>query len=288
MAELIIPPHLRDKHRRGLRRYLNTGEASVLNRRLEMMALRRDGTKFSVELSITRISIADRPFFTGYVRDITDRKLAEEQQTLFINELNHRVKNTLAIIQSIAAQTLRETPEPTAFNAAFSARLAALARAHSLLTRGLWHGASLYDIVSAMLAPFCAEARQEALRINGQPILIKPNIAVTMTLVLHELATNAAKHGALTAAGGRVSVEWINTEGEPVDTIELRWIEQGGPPVEPPKKRGFGSRLIAASADQLGGEVAVEYKRQGVEAWFRLPLPEGEVSISRAGEPADT
>jgi len=275
MADLIIPPHLRDKHRRGLRHYLATGEASVLDRRLEMTALRRDGTKFPVELSVTRITIGNRPFFTGYVRDITDRKLAEDQQALFINELNHRVKNTLAIIQSIAAQTLRETPEPTAFNAAFSARLAALARAHSLLTRELWQGASLSDIVSAALAPFCGDARQEAMRINGQPILIMPNIAVTLTLVLHELATNAAKHGALTTPSGRISVEWTNTVGEPGQpaNIALCWKEQGGPVVNPPKKRGYGSRLIAASADQLGGDVAVEYKPQGVEAWLRLPLP---------------
>jgi PAS domain S-box-containing protein len=275
MAELIVPPHLRDKHRRGLVHYLQTGVASVLDRRLEMTAMRRDGTNFPVELSITRVSIADRPFFTGYVRDITERKCAEEQQALFINELNHRVKNTLAIIQSIAAQTLRETPEPVAFKAAFSARLAALASAHTLLTRGLWHGASLYDIVSVTLAPFCVDGRQEAMRIKGQSILIKPNIAVTLTLVLHELATNAAKHGALTTPGGHVSVEWtdkVGTPGQP-DNIEFSWKEEGGPAVQPPKKRGFGSRLIAASTDQLGGDVEVKYKPQGVEAWFRLPLP---------------
>jgi PAS domain S-box-containing protein len=214
----------------------------------------------------------------GVCMDLTERERNEEGQKLLLDELNHRVKNMLAIIQSIAGQTLRETPEPAAFKAAFSARLAAFARAHSLLTKELWQGAALRDIVATALAPFGAEGRCDAIRIDGPPVVIKPNAAVTLCLVLHELATNAAKHGALTAPCGQISVTWTRTGVLPEQPpwVELVWGEQGGPHVEPPKKQGFGSRLIAASADQLGGDVAMHFARTGAETRFRFPLPDNE------------
>jgi PAS domain S-box-containing protein len=213
----------------------------------------------------------------GVCMDVTERKQAEERQQLLLEELNHRVRNTLAIIQAIAAQTLRATPDPAAFNAAFSARLAALARAHSLLTRELWQGAALRDIVAAALAPFGGDG-PEAIRIDGPAVVIKPNAAVTLSLVLHELATNAAKHGALTTPQGRVSVAWRSAQqpGQP-PSVELAWSERGGPFVSAPTREGFGSRLIAASAEQLGGEVAMRYTAEGFEARFRFPLPDNEV-----------
>jgi PAS domain S-box-containing protein len=213
----------------------------------------------------------------GVCMDITERKRNEERQRLLLDELNHRVKNMLAIIQSIAGQTLRETPEPAAFKAAFSARLAALARAHSLLTKGLWQGAWLRDIVATALAPFGADGR-DATSIAGPPVVIRPNAAVTLSLMLHELATNAAKHGALSVPRGKVNVTWTRTGARPGQSslVELVWGEQGGPPVQPPTKQGFGSRLIATSADQLGGEVATHYHPTGPETRFTFPLPNHE------------
>jgi two-component sensor histidine kinase len=212
----------------------------------------------------------------GVCMDITERKRNEERQRLLLDELNHRVKNMLAIIQSIASQTLRETPEPAAFKAAFSARLAALGRAHALLTRELWIGASLRVIVATALAPFGAEDR-DAISIDGPFVMIRPNAAVTLSLVLHELATNAAKHGALTAPRGQVSVAWTTTAAQP-PCVELVWGEQGGPSVKPPRKQGFGSRLITASADQLGGEVSMQHDSAGSETRFRFPLSDNEAS----------
>jgi PAS domain S-box-containing protein len=214
----------------------------------------------------------------GVCMDVTERKQTEEHQKLLLDELDHRVKNMLAIIQSIAGQTLRETPEPAAFKAAFSARLAAFARAHALLTKVLWQGAALDDIVATAVAPFGAEARPDAIAIAGPPVVVRPNAAVTLCLVLHELATNAAKHGALGAPRGKVSVTWTRTGVPPERSpcIELVWAEQGGPRVEPPEKQGFGSRLIAASAEQLGGEVVTRYHPAGAETRFRFPLPDSE------------
>ena len=216
------------------------------------------------------------PMIGGMAVDITDRRRTEERQQLLLAELNHRVKNTLAIVQSIAALTLRETPQPALFNAAFSARVAALSRAHSLLTRELWQGAALADIVRTALAPFGGDARPEAIGVDGPPVTVKPNAAVTLSLVLHELATNAAKHGALATPEGRLDVSWILVASEAGggQDVDLVWRERSDRPARAPKKRGFGSRLIAASADQLGGAVELGYRPDGLEARLRFKLTE--------------
>src|SRR5690606_31915250 len=215
-------------------------------------------------------------FIGGMAVDITDRMRAEARQKLLLDELGHRVKNTLAIVQSIVGLTLRETPEPAAFAAAFSARLAALARAHSLLTGQLWQGASLHDLVAAALAPCGGGTRPGAIRVDGPPVVVGPDAAVTLSLVFHELAANAAKHGALTMAAGALAVAWTRTAAQPAQPprIELVWSERGGPAVAPPKTQGFGARLIAASAEQLGGDADLRYEAEGFEFRFRFPLPD--------------
>lgn len=202
----------------------------------------------------------------GIYDDITERKQADRQKNLFIDELNHRVKNTLAIVQSIAAQTLRQTAEPKTFNEAFSGRLDALARAHSLLTTALWGGIDLGELVSTALSPF--ESFKGQILVQGPTVVVKPNGAVTLALVLHELATNAAKYGALGTSTGHVSIGWV-IEGS---TVLLRWSEAGGPSVEEPPRKGFGSRLISASAAQLGGTAEISFGREGVRALLSFPL----------------
>ncbi len=204
----------------------------------------------------------------GVFVDITERKQAERQKNLFIDELNHRVKNTLAIVQSIATQTLRQTVEPHAFKAAFTGRLDALARAHSTLTNALWEGVDLPELVKVALTPF--ETTKGQITLDGPSIVIKPNGAVTLSLVLHELATNAAKYGALSTPSGRVSITW-SMDGS---SILLRWSERHGPHVGEPARKGFGSRLITASAAQLGGTAEVSFLREGVSAILAFPAHE--------------
>jgi PAS domain S-box-containing protein len=269
-----IHPEDREQILAAIARTLEQGE----DHHIEYRIIRPDGAVHWVEGrgKLVRDKTGAATRMIGVCMDITERKRNEERQRLLLDELNHRVKNMLAIIQSIASQTLRETPEPAAFKSAFSARLAALGRAHSLLTRELWIGASLRDIVATALAPFGAEDR-DAISIDGPFVMIRPNAAVTLSLVLHELATNAAKHGALTAPHGQVSVAWTTTAAQP-PCVELVWAEQGGPSVKPPRKRGFGSRLIAASADQLGGEVSMQHDSAGSETRFRFPLSDNEAS----------
>lgn len=211
----------------------------------------------------------------GVFDDITERKRAERQQKLLISELNHRVKNTLAITQSIASLTLRETPDPVLFKEAFSVRLRALAHTHSLLTARSWQGVSLRELALTALEPFQSSGR--AIDIDGPQVMIKPEAAVTLSLVLHELATNAAKHGALSIPGGRLTIRWQLDPGPP--DLEFCWREENGPAVSAPRRTGFGSKLIRASAAQLGGTAHLAYQREGVEARLRFPVDQARAAV---------
>ena len=197
--------------------------------------------------------------------DVTDRVLAERQQKLLLDELNHRVKNSLATVQAIAYQTLRNAATPSDFHEAFESRLLALAATHDLLTASSWRGAALRDLLLAELQPFAAE--QYAL--SGPEVELTSAGTLALGLVLHELATNAAKYGALSKGGGRVAISW-RADG---DWLDLEWIEAGGPPVAPPTRRGFGSRLIERSLkDQLGGVARLDFDPAGLICAIRLPL----------------
>lgn len=198
----------------------------------------------------------------GVVLDITETKEAELRQYLLFDELNHRVKNTLAIVQALAQQTLRTRPDPRQFAEAFSDRLASLARAHSLLTNESWRGAALRDIVTTALEAFVDEGRP--VEIGGDAVMIPPTATITLSLMLHELATNAAKYGALSVAEGRVSIRWSAVGSPSTTAIDLHWQEDNGPPVSSPRDRGFGSRLLAGSARQLGAAFEVDYAPQGL------------------------
>ncbi|MDZ4371245.1 MAG: PAS domain-containing protein [Phenylobacterium sp.] len=197
--------------------------------------------------------------------DVTDRVLAERQQKLLVDELNHRVKNTLATVQAIARQTARATPDPMAFREAFEARLLALSSTHNLLTAAGWVSAGLADVLRSELSPY-GEGR---FQLSGEAVALSPGEAVALGLVFHELATNAAKYGALSAPDGRIEVAWA-VEGA---QLLLSWREFGGPPVTAPSRRGFGSRLIERSLDgQMGGRAALEFAETGLICRIRLPL----------------
>jgi PAS domain S-box-containing protein len=182
--------------------------------------------------------------------DVTGRVLAERQQKLLVDELNHRVKNTLASVQAIAAQTLRTTPEPPAFKQAFEARLLALSATHDVLTAAGWRSAGLDDVLKVELNPYGPERCRRA----GPPVELEPGQALTLGLIFHELATNAVKYGALSGPGGQVTVIWTLID-DGVRRLELVWRERNGPPVEPPAHRGFGSRLIERSLGADGSSV---------------------------------
>ncbi|MCA0305325.1 MAG: PAS domain-containing protein, partial [Proteobacteria bacterium] len=206
----------------------------------------------------------------GVVLDITDLKEAEQRQRLLFDELSHRVKNTLAIVQALAQQTLRTRPTPDDFAAAFSDRLGALARAHNLLTEHAWRGAALGDLVRGALSAFLDEGRR--IDIGGDDVTIPASAAITLGLVMHELATNASKYGALSVPAGQLAVRWTVTASAAGRAIDLCWTESGGPPVTPPSRGGFGSRLLAGSAQQLGGTFEPDYAPAGFRGRLRFTV----------------
>lgn len=209
----------------------------------------------------------------GAAKDISARKRHEQHRELLINELNHRVKNTLATVQSMAMQTLRNAADTHQAGEQIEARLMALSRAHEILTRGHWHGANLDNIVREAVAPYCGSPNH--FDIDGPATRVPPRHALSLAMALHELCTNAVKYGALSRDEGRVRIEWRVTDGaDGKQALQLRWSEHGGPLVTRPTRRGFGSRLIERGLKQdLHGDVKLDFARAGVVCTITAPLP---------------
>ena len=399
LAQLIIPPEFRERHYKGMAHYLATGEGPVLGRRIELEALRADGSRFPVELAITPTHIEGHAYFTAYLRDIserkqaeaalrdreqrlratyesafagiaevdpdgrflrvneelcrltgysreelrslsfrditvpedlwrdreqferqmagdigayriekrfihrngsqvwvdlsasrvdddqgrplygvrvlrdiTERRRAEEHRELLIHELNHRVKNTLATVQSIAAQSLRNASTAEEAREAMEARLFALAGAHDVLTRENWEGAGLREIVGQAMAPY-RSARENRLHMAGSEVRLPPRMALAIAMALQELATNAVKYGALSNTSGEIRIAWAVGEEDGERRVRLTWTESGGPPVEAPTRRGFGTRLIERSlAQDLNGRATIAFAPSGVICTAEAPL----------------
>ncbi|MDB5476630.1 MAG: hypothetical protein JWP49_2141 [Phenylobacterium sp.] len=224
------------------------------------------------------IDVSIFPTDTGlsvYFRDITERKLTEERQRLLVNELNHRVKNALATVQAIAAQSLRGDEVPAEVRTRFTERLMALARANDVLVAGNWQGAALAAIAAQVASPYADDGQAARFSIEGPAVQLSANAATAMALALHELATNAAKYGALSWPEGRVELTWrIDGEGED-QRFRLTWREAGGPVVTPPDRTGFGTRLIERGlAGELRGAVAMDFAPTGLVCTLSAPLGE--------------
>ncbi|AAK24525.1 sensor histidine kinase [Caulobacter vibrioides] len=201
-------------------------------------------------------------------RDVTGERLAESHRQLLVNELNHRVKNTLATVQSIANQSLRNAGVDASVRDALEGRLMAIAATHNVLTDQNWSAASLRQIVDGSVTPYRANPGQ--LTISGDDLKVSPKPAVVMALAFHELAINALKYGALSAPDGHVDIHW---SVDPDDQLLIEWAERGGPTVRPPERRGFGSRIVElALPNELGGKVDLDYRRDGLRCSIRSPL----------------
>lgn len=244
-------------------------EMRVIDREGEVRWLRCEGVP---RLDDTGVFLG----YTGCNVDITDAKRAEEHLLLLIHELNHRVKNTLATVQSIAVQSLRrlDGDEATAARAAFEARLLALARVHDVLTRESWEGAELRTVVADAIAPLDAtDGQRSRFGVAGPALRLPPRLALSIAMALHELGTNAVKYGALSREGGTVTIVW-SVERHAETRLFLRWSESGGPPVAKPTRSGFGSRLIERSlARELAGEVQLVFAPSGVVCTIEVPIP---------------
>jgi len=241
--------------------------------RLEYRLRRADGAyRWVIDAAAPRRG-GDGAFlgYIGSVIDIDERHKAEEHRKLMIDELNHRVKNTLAVVQGMAHRTFKGVSGAPQAMQAFEGRLQAFSAAHNLLTRGNWERADL-----AVLAPAALEApwRDRRVEIDGPPLMLQPKQAVTIAMALHELCTNAIKYGALSNETGRVAVDWSVTDGP---RFELVWRERGGPPVSPPKRRGFGLLMIEqALANDLHAEVTMDFRPEGLTCTIGAALPTAE------------
>ncbi|WP_189501721.1 HWE histidine kinase domain-containing protein [Mesorhizobium sp. M00.F.Ca.ET.216.01.1.1] len=208
----------------------------------------------------------------GVNYDITERKLGDERQRLLLRELNHRVKNTLATVQALATQTVRHARQPSEFLEAFGARLQALGVAHNLLSDREWRGIGISELVQIEVKPFDT-AEHPRMAISGVDLLLSPDQAVGLGLILHELASNALQYGSLSVASGRVDLDWKAQGRRGARRLVLTWRESGGPQVEPPDRHGFGSILIRRSlAKVISSEVTHEFRPEGVFAEISMPL----------------
>lgn len=234
---------------------------------------RKSGERFWGNGVTLHIADPEAGQFLKIMRDETGIKLADEQRILLLNELNHRVKNTLASVQSIAEQTLRAGKIDVSVRDNLAERLRALSQAHDLLVVENWASADLHAIVDKALAPH-QHRELPVFSVEGPPVRVSPHQAVSISLVLHELATNALKHGALRAPEGKVSISWntaLDSEGRRY--MSLLWAESGGPPVAKPASSGFGTRLINRTfATQGGGRADIEYAPSGLRCVMELLL----------------
>ncbi|NBB51757.1 PAS domain-containing protein [Rhizobium sp. CRIBSB] len=205
-------------------------------------------------------------FIQGH--DVTDAVMADDRQRLMIDELNHRVKNTLATVQSIAIQTSRSHPDPSGFAEAFQSRLMALSHTHDLLTRRHWAGADL----KAILEHETEAHGSHRISLNGPPVELDPPAALSLGMIFHELATNAAKYGALSATEGRVLIDWCLVD-DAHPRLNVGWREVGGPVIGPPARKGFGSRLVERNVrHDLAGNLSTAYPADGFKAEISIPL----------------
>jgi PAS domain S-box-containing protein len=245
---------------------------------------REAGTALEMELPLRGRGGQHRPFLTRVIPlydsdavvyrwigthiDISEQKRREEHIRFIIDELSHRTKNLLAVVMAVANQTARHARDVTEYHARFSERLAALAHCHDLLVRDSWQGASFVDLVSAQLKPF-RETKEGRIDVSGPPIILKPDAVQNLGLALHELATNASKHGALSGPHGKVSIQWLLNET--ADRICMHWRETDGPLVAPPQHRGFGHVVIEQIVPRaLNGTGTLNFAPAGVNWTFEF------------------
>jgi PAS domain S-box-containing protein len=241
----------------------------------EKRYVRKDGKVIWVQVNGTVVRGPDGEFRYGVrmVQDITERKTAEQHRRLLLDELNHRVKNTLATVQALAAHTVRNSVSAEDFRRRFEPRLLALSAAHDRLTKNDWRGANLREIVDGELeAHKGAGSRVSA---EGPDIILPPRVSLSLSMALHELSTNALKYGALSVPEGRVAVKWKveRKDGTPYPTrLCISWEESGGPPVQQPKSEGFGSRLLRVTAAELKGDLDASWEPDGLRWELEFPL----------------
>lgn len=305
---ILVPERYRERHAGHMNRFMMDPSPRMMGAGLELTALRKDGSEFLAEISLTPYQSAAGLAVIAALRDITtkdnkrnvlvsensdlrdllgqarndaarlltqagidatEHEAADRLQRLLLEEVHHRMKNMLAMVMAITSQSLRTAESLEQGESAISSRLLALSRAQDLLLHSNDAGARLVDVVSAAIEPFASSKRQRFF-VSGAPIEIGPGAVLPLTLSINELCTNAVKYGALSNTTGRVDI--VTTVDEASQLFALTWTEAGGPKVMEPTRHSFGTRLLGALASQLHGEVRLRYEPAGVVYHLSIPI----------------
>lgn len=238
---------------------------------------RKDGSEFWASLFVSPVKDEDGKIVQHFVSliEMTKYKNAQAHAAMLIDELNHRVKNTLATVQSIVTQAVRNNSDPVIVRESIETRIAALSRSHDLLARDKWEGAGLHDLVDEALAPFSVtEGRAERFTVEGENIRLSPRATLALGIAFNELATNAVKYGAFSNESGNLLISWTIKSQDGNRWLCFRWRETDGPVVKAPSHKGFGSRVIEQGlAHELSGKVEVDYAPSGMVCTIEVPVP---------------
>lgn len=267
-VEVLVPERLRIEHV-DLRRVFAVGPRErPMGEGRDLCARRRDGTEVPVEIGLKPIQRAERDYVLAVMVDISERKRLEERQRLLIGELNHRIQNLFAVVQSVALHSLRGDRSLEDAREVFIERLHSLGRTYTLMTEQEWRGAPLLQIVAAETSAFA-----DRVKLAGTDVMVREKVAQSVAMILHELTTNAVKYGALSVPAGRVDVRWSVGANDHPDLFVLSWQERGGPKVVPPTVTGHGCKIIESTMRRIG-KYQVEYAPSGLEFWMEAPLEE--------------
>ncbi len=269
--EVLVPTRFRDQHRDDHQRF---GATAISTRRAmgagrEVMGQRKDGSELAIEVSLSRQFIDGRQIGTAVIRDVSDRRAEEKLRHLIANEVAHRLRNTMAIANSIVSLTARTASSTGELKTSLLSRFNAISRTNESLIRRSWIEASFRELLESELAPYRNDTDRMVL--DGPDVVIDPGIAVALALVFHELGTNASKYGSLSTPTGQLEVRW-RTELMESRVLEVLWRETGGPIVATPTRRGFGSELISNSLRGHGGRAELSYLAAGLNCTLSVPL----------------
>jgi len=271
--EMLLPDRFELSHRQEVHNYASTASGPrIMGEKRGVVGRRGNGSEFPVEATLCRRVIDGKVILTVAVRDVTERKLLEEQRRLMNAELQHRMKNLMAVISSIISLTARASGSVIAFRDAIQDRLLAVGRSNDLLVVDNASKADLRDILNAEMTAYSDSGGTNVL-FRGPPVSVPARLVIALSLIVHELATNSAKYGALGREGRQVTITWSLQDGIEKHRLFLRWRETGGTAVAPPTKQGFGTKLIEQSlCKAIRGKIQIVYHADGLDWRMELPL----------------
>jgi PAS domain S-box-containing protein len=269
----LLPARFRAVHADHIRKF-GMGHESMrrMSERVEIRALHKDGHEFPAEAAICKLTLGHRRTFSVLLRDVTERKRREAHSQLLMRELEHRVRNVLTRVEIVIERSADTRVSMQEFRKALLDRIKSMMRAHALLHRTHWRGVTLGDLIEDQLKPYVASHSQH---LEGPEIVLNPDAVQTLTMVIHELTTNAVKHGALSSPDGRITVSWRRKPAQEADEeqLALQWSERGGPTVKRPQREGYGTTLIRELLTyEFDGSVAQHYSPEGLVCQISLPL----------------